>query len=124
MREVDAVEGEGEGDVVAREESADPVLARLLLACSASDGVQVTGMSRAALDGLLDPLASALDPAALRQIVGFRISAEVQARVDYLATRANEGELTPDEDAEYEALIDGADLIAVLKLKAQRLLAA
>jgi hypothetical protein len=82
------------------------------------------GMSSAALDGLLDPLASSLDPSALRQIVEFRISPEVQARVDYLAKRANDGELTPDEDAEYEALIDGADLISILKLKAQRLLAA
>ncbi len=45
-------------------------------------------------------------------------------RIDYLAKRANDGELTPDEDAEYEALIDGADLITILKLKAQHLLAA
>ncbi|MBM3752771.1 MAG: hypothetical protein FJW38_02175 [Acidobacteria bacterium] len=81
-------------------------------------------MSTASLDGLLDPLASSLDPTALRQIVAFQISPEVQARVDYLASRANDGELTPDEDAEYEALIDAADLIAVLKLKAQRRLAA
>jgi len=81
-------------------------------------------MSTTALDGLLDPLASSRDPSALRQIIEFRISSEVQARVDYLAKRANNGELTPDEDAEYEALIDGADLITILKLKAQRVLAA
>ncbi|MBS1830400.1 MAG: hypothetical protein JST93_34175 [Acidobacteria bacterium] len=60
----------------------------------------------------------------MRQIVDFRISADVQARVDYLAKLANEGALSPDEDAEYEALIDGADLIAILKLKARRVLAA
>ncbi|MCX6606779.1 MAG: hypothetical protein NTV52_24790 [Acidobacteria bacterium] len=54
----------------------------------------------------------------------FRISPAVQARIDYLAERANYGELTPDEDAEYEALIDGADLITILRLKAKRLLAA
>ena len=77
-------------------------------------------MSTAALDGLLDPLASSLDPSALRRILNFRISPEVQARVDYLAARANTGELTPEEDAEYEALIDAADLITILKLKAKR----
>jgi hypothetical protein len=44
----------------------------------------------------------------------------VQARIDYLPKRANNGALTPDEDAEYEALIDGADLITILKLKAAR----
>ena len=81
-------------------------------------------MSIAALDGLLDPLTSALDPSALRQIVEFRISPEVEARVDYLAKRANDGELTLEEDAEYEALIDGADWITILKLKARGLLAA
>lgn len=80
-------------------------------------------MRTAALNGILDPLASSLDPTALRQILEYQISPEVQARVDYLAKRANGGELTPDEDAEYEALIDGADLIMILKLKAKRLLA-
>ncbi len=80
-------------------------------------------MSTASLDALLDPLAASLHRSALLQIVEFRISPEVQARVDYLANRANDGELTPDEDAEYEALIDGADLITILKLKAKRLLA-
>lgn len=92
--------------------------------CPQIDGANVKGMSTAALDGLLDPLTSSLDSSALRQIAEFRISAEVQARVDYLAVRANEGELTPEEDAEYQALIDGADMISVLKLKAQRRLAA
>ena len=72
----------------------------------------------------VDPFASSLDHSALRQILDFRISSEVQARVDELATHANLGELTPEDDAEYEALIDAADLISILKLKAQRLLAA
>ena len=80
-------------------------------------------MSAANLDGLLDPLASSLDLSALRQVADFRIPPEVQARIDYLAGRANDGDPTPDEDAEYEALIDGAELITMLKLKAQRRLA-
>ncbi|MFN7926308.1 MAG: hypothetical protein U0Q16_39785 [Bryobacteraceae bacterium] len=80
-------------------------------------------MSSAVLDRVLDPLALSLDPSALRRIAEFRISPDVQARVDYLAERANNGEITPDEDAEYEALIDASDLIAILKLKAKRRLA-
>ena len=80
-------------------------------------------MGATALEGLLDPLASSLAPSALRRIMEFQNSPQVQARVDYLAKRANDGELTPDEDAEYEALIDGAELITILKLKAKRLLA-
>jgi len=76
-------------------------------------------MSTAALNGLLDPFASSLDHSALRQILDFRISSEVQVRVDELAKRANLGELRPEEDAEYEALIDAADLISILKVNSR-----
>jgi hypothetical protein len=51
------------------------------------------------------------------------VSASVQERVDTLAERANEGLLTDDERAEYEALINAEDLVAILKLKARRQLA-
>ena len=44
----------------------------------------------------------------------------VQARVDVLAERANEGLLTPEERAEYEAYINADDFIAILKMKARR----
>ena len=37
-----------------------------------------------------------------------------------LAEKANEGTLNSDEHAEYEALINAADIISVLKLKARR----
>ena len=88
------------------------------------DHARLKIISTTALNGLLDPFASSLDPSALRQILDFRVSPEVQARVDDLATRANLGQLTPGEDAEYEALIDAADMISILKLKAKGLLAA
>jgi uncharacterized protein YnzC (UPF0291/DUF896 family) len=44
----------------------------------------------------------------------------VQQRIDALAERANEGVLTSDESAEYEALINAADFISILKLKARQ----
>jgi uncharacterized protein YnzC (UPF0291/DUF896 family) len=44
----------------------------------------------------------------------------VQRRIDMLAERANEGVLTADESAEYEALINAADFISILKLKARQ----
>ena len=37
-----------------------------------------------------------------------------------LAERANQGALSEDERADYEALINTADLIAILKLKVRR----
>jgi hypothetical protein len=47
------------------------------------------------------------------------ISAPVQERVDALAERANEGLLSEDERAEYEALVNAEDFAAILKLKSR-----
>jgi hypothetical protein len=48
----------------------------------------------------------------------------VQERMDHLAERANEGLLTDEERAAYEALISATDFVSVLKLKARRQLSA
>jgi hypothetical protein len=74
------------------------------------------------LDRILDPLSRCLDAESARRVVEFRIDPTVQARVDVLAERANEGLLTPEERAEYEAYINADDFIAILKLKARRYL--
>jgi hypothetical protein len=55
-----------------------------------------------------------------RRVLALGVSASVQEKVDILAERANEGLLTDDERAEYEALIDAEDFVAILKLKAGR----
>jgi hypothetical protein len=73
-----------------------------------------------ALDGLLEPLSRCLDAESARRVVELRVEPAVQARVDYLAEKANEGTLDDDERSEYEAFIDAADVIAILKLKARR----
>lgn len=78
----------------------------------------------AVLDGLLDSFTRCLDAESSRRVVAFRIDPEVQVRIDLLAERANEGQLTEDERAEYEAFVNAADLIAILRLKAGRSLAA
>ncbi len=72
------------------------------------------------LDEMLDPFALCLDAENARRIAEFRISPLVQDQVDTLASRANEGTLTPQEREEYEALLNAADFIALLKLKARR----
>ena len=73
-----------------------------------------------ALDGLLDPLGRCLDTESARRVVELRVAPPVQQRIDTLAERANDGVLTSDESAEYEALIDAADFISVLKVKARQ----
>jgi hypothetical protein len=72
------------------------------------------------LDGLLDPLSRCLDAESARRLAEFRVAPNVQKRIGVLAESANEGRLTEDELAEYEALINAADFISILKLKAQR----
>jgi hypothetical protein len=73
-----------------------------------------------AVDGLLEPLSRCLDAESAKRVIEFRIEPAAQARVDYLAEKANEGTLDDDERSEYEAFIDAADVIAILKLKARR----
>lgn len=48
-----------------------------------------------------------------------QIAAPVQERIDLLAERANEGTISDSERSEYEALVNAADFISVLKLKAR-----
>lgn len=45
----------------------------------------------------------------------------MRVMIDDLAERANEGSLTEDERAEYEAPINAADFVSIIKLKARRI---
>ncbi len=73
-----------------------------------------------ALDGLLDPLSRCLDAESAQRVAEFRVDPAVQARIDTLAQRANDGVLSEEERAEYEACINAADFISILKLKTRR----
>jgi hypothetical protein len=72
------------------------------------------------LDRMLDPISRCLDAESARRVLELGVDPAVQARVDQLAERANEGLLTPDEQAEYEAYINADDFIATLKMKLRR----
>ena len=74
----------------------------------------------ALLDELPDPFTQCLDAQSAQRVIEFGIAPAVQQRVNVLAERANGGALTEDELRDYEALINAADFIAILKLKAQR----
>jgi hypothetical protein len=72
------------------------------------------------LDDLLEPLSLCLDAESARRLIAFRIDRPIQAHIELLGERANEGSLNAAERSEYEALINAADFIAILKLKARR----
>lgn len=59
---------------------------------------------------------------AAQRILELQIDPTVQTRLDVLAEKANQGILSAEEREEYESLVEGLDLLAVLKTKARTLL--
>jgi hypothetical protein len=80
-------------------------------------------MQRPIVERLLDPLARRLTPAAARSVVAFRADPDTQAHIDELAEKCNDGQLTAEERAEYEACVRAIDFITILQSKARQLLA-
>ncbi|HLW66244.1 MAG TPA: hypothetical protein VKS79_13105 [Gemmataceae bacterium] len=74
------------------------------------------------LDRLLDPLGEILTPEVARKLVHYRFDAKVQAHIDKLARKSNEGELSEQERREYETYVYTIDFIAILQAKARALL--
>ena len=76
-----------------------------------------------ALDRLLDPVSRCLTPEVARQLVALRADPELQQRVDALADKCTEDQLTPEEREEYETYVRGSRFVAILQAKARKLLA-
>ena len=74
------------------------------------------------LNDLLDPLSRCLDAESARRVAEFRVGPLVDEKIRAFAERANEGLLNDGERADYEAIINTADIISILKAKAQRYL--
>ena len=54
-------------------------------------------------------------------IIGFRAAPELQARIEELARKSTEGELTEDERAEYAGYVRANKFVAILKRQAEQL---
>ena len=76
----------------------------------------------AVLERLLDPVSRSLNVEAAQKLVHLKADGKTQARVDELARKCNEGELTPAERSEYEQYVTVGNLIAILQAKARLLL--
>ena len=74
------------------------------------------------LDRLLTPVGDCLTPDVARHLVGLCASPEVQARLDALADKSTEGQLSAEERAEYATAVSAIEFISVLQAKARRLL--
>ncbi len=74
------------------------------------------------LEQVLDPFVECLTPESARKIVALRATPAAQSRLDQLADRANEGQLTADERSEYEKFRATFHMITLLQSKARQFL--
>jgi hypothetical protein len=73
-----------------------------------------------AFDRVTDPVFRILSREQIAQIVDYHGDDALQSRIEHLSGKANEGELTRDELAEYEGYAHANRFIAILKAKARR----
>lgn len=78
--------------------------------------------SNTVLDDVLDPVARCFTPDVARQVAALRADPKLQARLDALAKKANEDELTEEEREEYDAYVEAIDLVSILQAKARQIL--
>jgi hypothetical protein len=78
----------------------------------------------ATLDRLVEPVVRTFTPEVARALINLRADRQLQARMDELAEKCNEGKLTSDEREEYETSIRFANYLALLQAKARKLLKA
>jgi len=74
------------------------------------------------LGPLLDSLGRLLTPEVAQKLVDFQFDAKIQSQIDKLARKCNEGRLTDEERRQYESYVHAIDFIAMLQLKARKLL--
>jgi hypothetical protein len=85
---------------------------------------QVRRMDTAAyLDRMLEPVSDCFTPEVARKFLRLRSDPQLQARIDLLADKCTEGELSPEERNEYETYVRVGNLIAILQGKARKLVA-
>ena len=77
----------------------------------------------AVLDEMLQPVSRCFGLETARALVGLRANEQTRTRVEALAGKCNEGQLTSEERAEYEAYVQASTLIGILQAKARRVLA-
>jgi hypothetical protein len=76
-------------------------------------------MTTSYLDRLLEPLTDVLTPEVAAALLDLRADAEIQAHIEKLREKANEGTLTRAEDAEYKDFVEAVDVISIIQAKAR-----
>lgn len=80
-----------------------------------------TNSESMAFDRGVRPVMEIVLPERVNSIISFRADPELQARIEELARKSTEGELTEDERAEYLGYVRANKFVAILKRQAQHL---
>ena len=80
-------------------------------------------MEASYLDRLLEPVTQCFTAEVAERLISLPPDPIVQARIEELAEKANEGQLSDVERAEYEKYIEAVDLIGILQFRARAALA-
>jgi hypothetical protein len=67
------------------------------------------------------PLAEIVFPEMSQAVLGFRPAPELQARIEELAAKSTEGELSEAERSEYEGYVRANKFVAILKRLAREI---
>ncbi len=75
--------------------------------------------ANAVLDQFLAPI---FTPEVAQQVVAHKPDKQIQAQLDVLREKANEGNLSDSERQEYQQVVENLDLISLLRAKARGVL--
>ena len=75
----------------------------------------------AAFEQGIRPLMEIVLPDKRDAVIGFRADSQLQARIEELARKSTEGQLTEEERAEYSGFVRANKFVAILKRQASRL---
>jgi hypothetical protein len=75
----------------------------------------------AAFEQGIRPLMEIVLPDKRGAVIGFRADPQLQARIEELARKSTEGQLTEEERAEYSGFVRANKFVAILKRQASRL---
>lgn len=75
------------------------------------------------LDKMLEPVSQCFTPEVADRLVHIQPDPDLQRRIDLLADKCTEGDLTDEERSEYEAYVRTGNLISILQAKARKRLA-
>jgi hypothetical protein len=76
-----------------------------------------------AFDRATDPVLRILPVEQARELAAYQPETSIQARIEELAAKSNEGELTEAERAEYLGFVQANKFVAILQAQARRRLA-